>query len=118
LDIITAEMRYSFLILIFVCTLFTCTSKKKISTSDNTPNESHLVAVNTKYPGTDIAKLKSGYNIYNGSCTNCHAAKSIQSRSLEEWPKIIDRMAPKAKLNSDEKEAVFKYVMAVKLAAQ
>jgi len=98
--------------------LVACTSKKKtVAENTNTPTEAQLLAVNEKYAGTTMDVLENGSKLYYGTCTNCHGAKNILSRSEEEWPKIIERMAPLAKINESEKDAVFKYVMAVKLAA-
>jgi cytochrome c5 len=97
-----------------------CTSKKKASaTAESTkPTEAQLQAVKAKNADITMETLEKGHSIYYGACTRCHGAKNITSRSEEEWPKILDKMAPRAKLTQEEKSAVYNYVMGVKLTAK
>ncbi len=60
--------------------------------------------------------LNDGFAVYNGPCTNCHGKKNIFSRTEAEWQKAIDRMAPKAKITEEQKDALTKYVFAMKAA--
>lgn len=101
-----------------------CTPKAAKSTAGapvpgpaNEPGEAQLAAAKTRFPGVTLSELKKGHELYYGPCTNCHGAKGIVNRDEKEWVNILDRMAPKAHLKPDEKEAVWKYVMAVKLSA-
>jgi cytochrome c553 len=97
--------------------IVSCMSKKKTAASANpVPGEAQLAAIRTKNPNATADLLNRGYAIYTGPCTRCHGAKDIVSRSEEEWPRIIDRMVPRAKLSAEEKEAVYSYVMSVKLS--
>src|SRR5688572_3091555 len=100
-------MRIFIVIAGIVVFLAACTAKKKATTVDTTPTEAQLAVAKTKYPQASMELLNKGHNIYYGSCTNCHGPKDIARRSEEEWPKIIDRMAPRAKLTAEEKDAVF-----------
>ena len=77
-----------------------------------------VTAGKTKFPDLTLDILKKGQAIYNGACTNCHKAKSIVKRDEQEWVGILDKMSPKAKLLAEEKDAVWKYIMSVKLAAK
>jgi hypothetical protein len=95
-----------------------CTSKSKMAkTSSTEPGETQLTAAKTKFPSVTMEELKKGHTIYYSSCTNCHGAKNISDRSEEQWVNVLDKMAPKAKLSAEEKDAVWKYVMSVKLSA-
>ena len=83
------------------------------------PMEAQLIAAKTKYPDATTDQLKKGTIIYYGEpCTRCHSAKTITNFSADELPGIIDHMAKKAKISDEEKDAVLKYVMGVRLAAK
>jgi len=76
-------------------------------------------AAKTKYPDATLDALQKGHDIYFGTpCTGCHGAKTITNFSADELPGIIDHMARKAKISDEEKSAVLKYVMGVRLAAK
>jgi len=75
-------------------------------------------AAKIKFPDATMDVLKKGHDIYyGGTCTRCHGAKKITNFSGEELPGIIDNMARKAKISPEEKDAVLKYVIGVKLAS-
>ncbi|HXB40009.1 MAG TPA: hypothetical protein VNZ49_05660 [Bacteroidia bacterium] len=111
--------------------VFACTPKASKSTATTTtgsaptvtakpttePGDAHVTAARVKFPDVTLDVLKQGHGIYYGACTRCHGAKDIVRRDEKEWVGIMDDMAPKAKLTAEEKDAVWKYVMAVKLVA-
>lgn len=106
-----------YIVLILVAVLASCTAKKKSAAPENV-TQAQLQAAKTKFSDVTMDQLKNGYTIYNnGACTNCHGAKSITSRDEAAWTGIMDRMAPKAHLTPTEREAVWRYIMAVKLAS-
>lgn len=75
-------------------------------------------AAKTKFPEATMETLTKGYNVYYGaSCTGCHGAKKITNFEADELPTIINRMAKKAGISDEEKDAVLKYVIGVKLAS-
>jgi cytochrome c1 len=78
------------------------------------PGEEQVTAVQMKHPGATLANLTDGYKLYTGTCTNCHGAKSIYRIAEAKWPHIIDDMGEKAKLTTTEKEALTKYIFAIK----
>lgn len=78
------------------------------------PGNDELSAIREKYKDVSMETLEQGYKLYTGVCTNCHKAYSIYNRAESQWQYIIDDMAPKARLTSAEKDAVFKYVLAMK----
>jgi hypothetical protein len=81
----------------------------------NIPGDNELAALQPLYSDVTIEKLQEGYHVYTGaSCTGCHGAKSIQNRPASRWKDIIDKMSEAAKLNESQKDAVYKYVLAVK----
>jgi len=86
-----------------------------VSTTDVT--SAQVDAAKVRFPDATIDALKKGHDLYYGTCTNCHGAKKITSFSAEELPGIINHMAKKAKISDEEKDAVLKYVIGVKLAS-
>lgn len=80
------------------------------------PGSNELVAIQTRYGDVTIQTLTEGHQLYTGVCTGCHQAKNIYNIAQEEWPQIMNTMAPKAKISEREKDAVYKYVLAIKAA--
>lgn len=94
-----------------------CSSaSKSTGTSVNTlePGEAEVKAIQGRYADITLQTLKEGYSVYTGPCVKCHRKKKIYNRSEEEWSKIITKMAPKSKLNALQKEALWKYILAMK----
>jgi hypothetical protein len=96
-----------------------CKSKKSVARSTpNAPGESQLTALKTKVPMATMDDLKKGHSIFYGACTNCHGAKDVTGYTEEKLKDVIDAMAPKASLTEVEKDAVWKYALAVNLSAK
>lgn len=66
--------------------------------------------VNKVEPAT-LAELQQGRDLFENKCGKCHKIPKPGSHPKEEWGKIMDKMAPKAKLNSEQSSLVFKYVV-------
>ena len=79
--------------------------------------DANVTAAKTKFPDVTKDIIKKGHGIYYGACTRCHAPKDIARRDEKEWVEVLNDMAPKAKLTPEEKDAVWKYIMSVKLMA-
>lgn len=79
------------------------------------PGEKELTAIQGQYKEATIEQLKQGHVLYTqGACVDCHNAKNIYRYPEAEWKGIMDEMAKKAKISDTEKDAVYKYVLAVK----
>jgi mono/diheme cytochrome c family protein len=88
---------------------------KKFPAGAYSPGAEELAAIESQYPGTTLEKLKEGHALYTtGSCVNCHGAKNIYNYEMPVWKGIIDDMAKRAAMTDKEKDAVFKYVLAIK----
>ena len=81
------------------------------------PGNQEVAAIQLKYPDANLAVLQQGYTMYSvGKCINCHGASNIYKYSEAQWKDIIDDMAIKANISNAEKDAVYKYVLAIKAA--
>jgi mono/diheme cytochrome c family protein len=78
------------------------------------PRNEQLTAIQATHPEVSMQTLTEGYKIYTGACTNCHHAKNIYSFPEDAWPAIMDDMAHRARISHAEKDAVYKYVLAIK----
>ncbi len=79
------------------------------------PGNGELAAIQVKYKDVTLTQLEEGYALYTkGACINCHEAQSIYSYEEWKWIGIIDDMARKANISDTEKDAVTKYVLAIK----
>jgi mono/diheme cytochrome c family protein len=52
----------------------------------------------------------AGKSVYKAKCGQCHDFKDPQAYDAARWAKIIDWMAPRAKLDAVQKENVLAYV--------
>lgn len=78
-------------------------------------SEKQLEILQKTYKDLNLETLKQGYFLYTqGACINCHQPKDINLYNTEAWQKIVEDMGNSAKLNASEKDAVYKYVLAIK----
>lgn len=125
-------MKKNILVLAIVVSIAACNSKKSSTAASTAPasaptavatvpanpndvNETLLSLAKTKFADASIEKLNTGHDLYFGTCTRCHGAKSISRFTTDRWPGIIEDMARKARINDAEKQAVLQYVTAVSL---
>lgn len=79
------------------------------------PGAEELSAIQSQFANANMAQLNEGYVLYTkGACIDCHGAKNIYKRAASRWQAIIDDMAQRARLSSIQKEAVYRYVLAIK----
>ncbi|MGZ4034131.1 MAG: hypothetical protein ACXVPU_10035 [Bacteroidia bacterium] len=79
------------------------------------PGNEELSAIQAQYKDVTLDKLKQGYSIYTeGACISCHGAKNIYQFTEVQWKGIIEDMAQRATISDVEKDAVYKYVLAIK----
>lgn len=78
------------------------------------PGDLELQAIKLKYPETTAQNLANGHELYIGTCTDCHRKKNIFAYSESKWKDIIDDMAPRSKLNAQQTDDLYKYVLSMK----
>ena len=115
-------MKLQFITILSILALvaFSCKSKKTGGAAAGEdaymPGDAQLKAIQVKFADVTAATLKEGHDIYVGACTNCHGKKNMYKHSEADWQNDVNRMAPKAKITDAQKDALWKYVLAMRLA--
>jgi hypothetical protein len=79
------------------------------------PGNEELTAIRVQYNDSSLERLKEGHAIYIGAtCVRCHEAKSIYALETAKWKGVLEDMAQKANISDIQKDAVYKYVLAIK----
>ena len=95
-------MKKSLTTLIISLLVFACSHKTATIVTTTVAKTSSATVTNEQYAdGDKIFKMK---------CGRCHALKNPGKYTLQEWTKWLDKMAPKARLNDDQKAQVFNFV--------
>lgn len=83
----------------------------KTTPASTKANETKVSSANT-LGANDNAKemMVKGEEIYRTKCTRCHGVPETSAYSSNRWDRIINEMAPKARLDVTEKNAVLMYV--------
>ncbi len=113
-----AGMKESILLISFIVLIIAgCHAKKEVTKPyAYQPTEVELTAGKTKFSDLTIDNLVKGHSIYYGACLRCHEAKNINDYGLDEFSDILNNMARKAKLTPEEKDAVLRYAVSIKLS--
>ncbi|MFZ4707113.1 MAG: c-type cytochrome [Bacteroidales bacterium] len=88
------------IVIILVLAFVSCTTKLYI------PSEANV----NKRETASLIELQQGKEIFSSKCGRCHKLPKPENRQPQEWTKILEKMAPKAKLTADQKALVFKYI--------
>lgn len=67
-----------------------------------------------QWPSADANTLESARTLYVNRCSGCHNLVTPDKHTPEEWDRLLDRMAPRAKLTAEEKESVRRFILAAK----
>lgn len=94
--------------------MVSCSTSKKTPAPSIIPGDAQVTAIKVKYPEVTLSTLTEGHSIYIGACTNCHGQKNIFKRSEASWLHEIEDMSPKANLTAAQKDALTKYILAMK----
>lgn len=81
------------------------------------PGEPDFAIAQKRWSGVKMEDLTQGHLIYTTKCNKCHGLKKVDAYDEATWGKLIDAMAPEAKLTTDETEKLRKYIYAAREAA-
>ncbi len=106
---------------VVVGTLFACTAKKATTGMEAPKAEatlaSKLTAVQAKYPDATLAELEKGKAVSKKACVTCHNEKDYTLKTDEKMFKEVDIMSKKAKISDEDKQALIRYVTALRAPA-
>lgn len=89
-------------LIILLIILAACTTTKLYTPSAANEN---------KRTTATVEELKQGYDLYTTRCNKCHGLNAPESRTPEKWVRVLDNMAPQAKLTAEEKDLVYRYLV-------
>lgn len=78
-----------------------------VSCTSQTPKSSTSTTANLPATAENLAQ---GKTIYENNCGKCHALPNPAKYTDEKWVGIMNWMAPKAKLDDNQKALAFAYV--------
>ena len=58
--------------------------------------------------------LAQGKVVFDNSCGKCHDLPNPTDHNVQDWVGIMNSMAPKAKLNEEQHQMVYDYIVSVK----
>ena len=118
-------MRSAFIICVVVISFLSCAKKTTPAASvDNKPVAETTKPVETKPVETKVpVEVKAadaiavessmsvaGHAVYDAKCGRCHDLKKPAEYMLKQWIPILEKMAPRARLDSAEKANVLAYL--------
>jgi mono/diheme cytochrome c family protein len=65
-----------------------------------------------RWPGTTMNDLAKGHDVFVSRCSSCHGLPRPDAKSPDEWNGVLDEMAARAKLSSEDRELVNRYLSA------
>ncbi|HEX3694819.1 MAG TPA: hypothetical protein VH374_05450 [Polyangia bacterium] len=63
---------------------------------------------------TTVAELGQGRALFVARCASCHALPQPADYATDKWPRFVDEMAARAKLDGPEANAVLHYLLAAR----
>lgn len=63
---------------------------------------------------TSAQQLAQGKTIFENACKRCHDLPNPTAHTSVQWVGIMNSMAPKAKLNDEQHQWVYDYIVSVK----
>jgi len=70
--------------------------------------------VQASRPKTDAQTLEAGRKVFLSRCILCHALPEVARYDSARIPRIVGWMSPRAHLNSDQRDALVKYLLTVR----
>jgi mono/diheme cytochrome c family protein len=92
---------------ILLCLALACAAALRHAT----PQDVTLLA--PRWPGTTIEDLQRGRQLYVRRCSGCHQLVLPENHAPADWPRLVDRMAAKARLAPEERDDVVRFLVAV-----
>lgn len=72
-----------------------------------TPSEMNV----NKVEPASLAELQQGHDLFQNNCGKCHKLPKPNKLSNQDWTKILKKMSVKAKLNPDQSDLIYRYLV-------
>ena len=76
------------------------------------PTASDVAVAARVYPDVTLHELSDGRALFVSRCAGCHQLPSPETRRPEEWPVVVDKMAPDAKISDSDRALIERYLVA------
>jgi cytochrome c5 len=81
------------------------------------PSAETVARAQGRWPDSTLEQLEHGRAVFAQRCAGCHALPLPDSKSEAEWKKVLDEMGAEAKLTSDERTLVERFILSVRTRA-
>jgi len=78
------------------------------------PTAETVARAQGRWPESTLESLERGRVVYVQRCSGCHALPLPDAHSEPEWHKVMDDMADEAKLTTEERALVERFVLSVR----
>ena len=75
------------------------------------PNEADALRASVQFPGTTVAALVRGRQLYIDHCSGCHTLVRPQAKPPQAWPKVVREMTERSKLSEATAAEITRYLM-------
>lgn len=72
-----------------------------------TPGEMNV----NKVEPASLAELQQGHDLFQNNCGKCHKLPKPDKHSNQDWTKILKKMSVKAKLNTEQSDLIYRYLV-------
>ncbi|HEX5064445.1 MAG TPA: hypothetical protein VFV99_33950 [Kofleriaceae bacterium] len=70
-----------------------------------------VTASDAERANVELAELQQGRKLLLGKCAGCHKTPMPNDHTRAEWPKMLDEMADRAKLDTMQRSLIEKYLV-------
>lgn len=101
----------------FAAILLACGTAKNTAKVEAMPTQADVDRVQGKFPGYTLNELNDGKKLFEANCALCHGLKKPESRTEEEWTKIVPRMVKKVngkeghQVDASGEQKILRYVI-------
>lgn len=94
-----------------------CGAHPKAGTVPHPVSPELVQQAQTRFPAATEASLEQGRELFVSRCKKCHDLPDRRAYADDRWPKILDKMARKAKLDAEQHQLVLQFILAERALA-
>jgi hypothetical protein len=84
----------------------------KVAPPPGAVSASGAASASTRWPGVTADALAHGREVFLANCNACHGYPDLTAIADDRWPGILEKMAKKANLGPDDRDAILHFVLA------